>query len=497
VSHVSKIRVAAMAILLAALAPAAAQAKWLRGESPHFIVYANSGEGTLRDYVQRMEDYDHLLRRMHASNPDDAAPAKLEIYLVNGPSDLRQVFPEMKGDWAGVYTAGSQGIFAVAFKPSKLYGDQDVRHEYYHHFMFQNFPGGYPGWMVEGMAEFFASTSRQGGQTMVGGPPPGRLETLAYRGWIPLADVIGKGPFEVKTRDVASYYAEAWLLTSYMMTDADRRKQLGAYIDAVRRGEDSLKAWTEKVGETPEVTQNKLRNQRLKGFALDKEPPRPVAITVSPMPASADDLLLPGQQIKHGVAPKLAPALLAQVRADAAKYPGDRLADLTLASAEIALGDPAKAEPLLKRRLDADAGDADARLVQAEMFMKQGDAAPDRRTDLYRDADRNLVPAVKAHPDDFRLLFAYARSREVEPDYPTANMVTVLTNAVTLAPQVAQLRFAAADACEKRGDIKMAIDLLDPLANDPHSMGIAKVARDRIERLRAKKGAAAVTPGQG
>lgn len=145
----SKIGAFAAGVLLL-LAPAAAQAKWLRAESPHFIVYANAGEGTLRDYVQDVEDYDRLLRRMHGGVHLDDPQAKLEIYLVNGASDLRQVFPEMKGRLAGVYTAEIDGIFAVAFKPSAALGDRVVRHEYYHHFMWQNFPGGYPGWMVEG-----------------------------------------------------------------------------------------------------------------------------------------------------------------------------------------------------------------------------------------------------------------------------------------------------------------------------------------------------------
>lgn len=488
-----KIRIAALAACLLSLAPAAAEAKWLRAESPHFVIYANSGEKALRSYVQGIEDYDHLLRRMNGIEADQGATAKLDIYLVNGRSDLRQVFPELKGDLAGVYAANANGIFAVAFKPSDFYGNQIVKHEYYHHFMWQNFPGGYPGWMVEGTAEFFSSIGRQSGKMTVGGPPPGRLETLAYEGWIPLAEVIQKGPFEIKTSDMARYYAEAWLLTSYMRTDTERQKQLTAYIDAVRGGEDSLKAWIDKVGETPDLTQKKLLTLQLKGIVFDKQPPKAVAISISPMPASADDMLLEGQQLKNGVSDKLGPALLAEVRKDAARYPGDRLAELVLARAEIKIGDPARAEPLLKHRLEVDPADADARLLQATMLITQAEGAPDRRLELYREADRDLVPAVKANPDDFRLLYAYAVSRSIEPDYPSANMVTVLTNAVTLAPQVEQFRFAAADACQKRGDFKRAIDLLDPVANDPHNPAAAKVARAQIETYKAKAAAPAAS----
>lgn len=473
---------------LSALAPAAAQAKWLRAESPHFVVYANSGEATLRAYVQDIEDYDRLLRAMHRGTEDGGAGARLEIYLINGPADLRQVFPEMKGPWAGVYTASPQGVFAIAFKPTGDYGQVPVRHEYYHHFMQQNFPGGYPGWMMEGMADFFSTSLSKGGKLLIGGPPPGRLETLSIKGWMPLDQLLTRGAFAFKGDQVSIYYAEAWRLTNYMMTDLGRRKQLVAYVDALRAGADPIKAWTEKVGETPETTQQKLRSYMVKALAVDRQAAQPAAITVSPMPESADDLLLEAQQLKHGVAEDQSKAFLADIRADAAKHPADRLSDLVLARAEIELGDPAAAEPLLKRRLEADPDDIEARLLKARSLMRAGDDAGEpKMTELYREADRVLVPALKADPKDFRLLYAYARSRSVEPGYPSQNMEQVLLNAVDLAPQVATLRFSAADACEQRGDYDIAIALLQPMVNDPHSPGASSAAQERIATLQKRK----------
>ena len=62
-----------------------------------------------------------------------------------------------------------------------------------------------------------------------------------------------------------------------------------------------------------------------------------------------------------------------------------------------------------------------------------------------------------------------------------------LLNAVSLAPQVATLRFSAADACEARGDYDMAIALLQPMVNDPHSPGTSRGAQERIEELQKRK----------
>jgi tetratricopeptide (TPR) repeat protein len=479
---------AVLAAALLAVTPVAAQAKGLRAESPHFVVYANSGESTLRDYVQDIEDYDRLLRSMHRGSEDGAAGGRLEIYLINGASDLRQVFPEMSGPWAGVYTASPEGVFAIAFKPSGLYGQTPVRHEYYHHFMQQYFPGGYPGWMMEGMADFFSTSFRRGGKQLIGGPPPGRMDTLAILGWLPLDQVLSKGPFAFKGNQVSIYYAEAWLLTNYMMTDLNRRRQLVAYVDALRAGSDPVKAWVETVGETPDVTQRKLRHVQLKAIMMDRQPAQPVEIAVSSMPASADDMLLEGQQLKKGVPDDQGKALLADIRADAAKHPADRLSDLVLARAEIELGDAAAAEPLLKRRLEADPNDVEARLLKARSLMRAGDDVDEpRRTELYREADRTLVPALKVNAQDFRLLYAYARSRSVEDDYPSKNIEQVMLNAVALAPQVSTVRFNAADICEARGDYDLAIGLLQPMVNDPHSPGTSRAAQERIEALNKRK----------
>lgn len=55
----------ATALGLLVLTPAAAQARWLRAESPRFIVYTDRGESVLREYVQQMALFDSLLRARH------------------------------------------------------------------------------------------------------------------------------------------------------------------------------------------------------------------------------------------------------------------------------------------------------------------------------------------------------------------------------------------------------------------------------------------------
>lgn len=492
-------RLAAMLAAGLFVVPAAAQAKWLRGETAHFIVYSDSGEGSLRSAARKLEDYDRLLRWLHGDVTDQGAP-KFNIYLVDGLGDLRKVFPTMGSGTAGVYTATPNGISAVAFKPDGA-NEYIFKHEYYHHFMMQYFAGGYPGWMVEGLAEYFSTAQPFAGKMMIGAPREGLIYVLSNNGWLPLDELISKSTYQIKGVQTDVYYAEAWLLTNYMMADPGRRAQLVAYVRAVREGRGSADAWTQATGETPAATQLKLRNyfpNQIKGFF----PPlpakgAPAEVAVTALPDSADDMLLEGQQLIHQLSAQRRLALVADIRADAAKHPGDRLSDLVLAYAELSFGDVSKAEAPLQRRLAADPNDAEALLYLAEARMRAGNDTPARRLELYREAGHLVARAFKVAPNDFRVLYAYAQTRSVEPDYPTDNTLDVLQQAVDLGPQVSALRHVTADAYARRQRYDQAIAVLKPIANDPHDPKngeAAAAAIARFEQAKAEMGAKPATP---
>lgn len=478
-----------LAVAALLLAPAAAQAKWLRAESAHFVVYSDSSESGLRTYAEDLEEFDRLLRRFHNNLPDDSVAPKLEIYMVDGSEELRQVFPEMGRATAGVYTADQDGVFAVAFKPS-IYGDMVVKHEYYHHFMMQNFPGGYPAWLTEGLAVYFSTATKIMGKMAVGSASGGELAQLSERAWIPFGELIAKPVSQVPDISRGLYYSEAWLATNYMMADAARRTQLATYVGLVRAGLAPGEAWTKAVGEPPEVTQKKLSAYRdhIMDLTLPADSKQTAEVAITPLPASADDVLLDGQLLKRGVAAERKAATLARIRAETDRHPSDRLADLVRARAEIDLGDVAAAEPRLARLLAQDPDDVEARLLQATARMTSGLAArqPGERLALYRQASQILGPALKAHPHDYRLLYAYAVSRSAEPDFPSDNMLLALENAVDLAPQVADFRFAAAGSLAKRGRYADAIAIIQVLTQDPHSAARAKAARDMVDRFKVE-----------
>lgn len=483
------------------LAPTAAQAKWLRGETAHFVLYSDGPESNLRHFAAELEDFDGLLRMAHGLDPTAPPPRKLEIYLVAGSRDLARVMPGASESIAGVYRANLGDIYAVAIRGQRGSGDGErfLFHEYTHHFMMQHFAAAYPAWLVEGYAEYFGATRIEDELIEVGVAPKGRAANLANYPWLPLSTVGSVTPpiRPAKGPNLAGgmYYAESWLLIHYMLSDPARKARLGDYLLAIGRGEDPVKSLETALGmdlpSAEKVLQKYLRATPGIRYKRAARPPTDVLVTV--LPPSADDLLLEGQRLKSGVLAAERPAFLGQIRERAARYPGDRLADLTLARAEITFGDRAAGEAILTRRIATDARDVDALWLMALSRLFAGNADRAHRAALYSEAGPWLGKAFAVDPNRYQVLFDYAQSRSLMADYPTDNTLTVLLRAQELAPQVAPVRLAAARALMKRGRFPQAIALLSPLANNPHGGSVAGIAQQLIRRAQAGQQAESAT----
>jgi len=471
----------------------AAQAKWLRAETAHFVLYSDGPESNLRNFAADLEDFDSLLRMAHGMDPSAPPPRKLDIYLVGGNKDLKRSWPGATDYVAGVYRASLGDIYAVAIRGERGSGNGQrfLFHEYVHHFMMQHFAAAYPAWLVEGYAEYFGATRIEDTLIEVGVAPQGRAANLANNTWISLSTIAavappsrtGNGPDRVR----GMYYAQSWLLTHYMLSDPARKARLGDYLLAIGRGEDPVKSLETALG-MDLVSAEKALKQYLRatpGIRYKRTARPPADIVVTALPPSADALLLEAQRLKSGVPASERPAFLAEIRERAARFPGDRLADLTLARAEITFGDRSAGEAILTRRIATDARDADALWLMALSRIFAGDADRPRRAALYSEAGPWLGKAFAVDQNRYQILYNYAQSRSMTPDYPTDNTLTVLLKAHELAPQVAPIRLSAARALMKRGRFPAAIALLTPLANNPHGGALAEAAERLIAQARA------------
>lgn len=458
--------------LLAGARPAWAQpgGSWLRVTTPSFDIRGRVDAKTLLRLAREVEDFDRLLRSLH--DVSGQAPARpLALYITPSESDVRRVRPNGPRV-TGFYSASVGDVFAIlSIDGGEDRGRAVLFHEYTHHFMLQNAPAAYPAWLVEGYADYFAPTRFTPDAVEVG-VTSHRIAWLRGAVWSPFQDILGRRALTGKQQDIAAFYAQSWLLTHYMMSDPARLARLIRYASAVATGGDPVALMPEAAGVPLAELERVLKRymQALPGRRL----PRPANastrdLAITRLPPSADALILENQRLKMGVPASERAALLAQIRDRAARFSGDRLAELTLARAENDYGDRTKAQALLRGRIAADPTDVEALQLLGWSCMLQARAEPAAAARWLGEAREHLAAAFKLDPDNPLVLYDYALTRRGEPSYPSDNILNVLLKAQAIAPQVSAFRLGAVDGLVRRDRFDEAAVLLQPLFNNPHA----------------------------
>ena len=217
------------------------------------------------------------------------------------------------------------------------------------------------------------------------------------------------------------YYAQAWALTHWLLTDSVRVRNLSTYVAAVNSGQDPVEAWQAIFAMTPDQLAAQLRTYvrgRLSYARITMPPINPV-ITVTTLSPAADVVLLPMINARSWNPAEIdGPALLGTLRTAAARFLDDPLALVALGRAEKRWGDPAAAEAALTRALEREGDNVEGLLLMADLATERGvDAADEaeqtRQWDLSRDFLRR---ALEADSTDYRVHAAQARFRRYSPD---------------------------------------------------------------------------------
>lgn len=465
------------AAMLAAAPPVLAD--WTRFESPRFVLYSSGSASEARDMLEELEKFDRILRLFMGQDVNAVPFRKLPIYLVSG-SGLRTIRPDANDNIAGFYLSTDEDIFAVATRGGDF---NTLKHEYAHHFMLSDFAYPYPGWFIEGFAEYYAATEFRNRQTRVGVPDPNRALALNYLSWMSMSELLANRPL-TNVRNIDSYYPLAWLLTHWFLGDETRRSQLEAYLLDVGAGTDPVTALERATGLTPVELRRTLRrykNGRVPYVVVQTEYPA-IEITSERMPESADDLLLLGQQLKAGTSETRKAQTLEIIRERAARHPDDPLALLVHAHAELHNAqDPQKAADLLERLLGLHPDHVEAmqylvraKLELADKAFEADDQEGGQR--LRREAQSLLARAYQVDDANYTTMMLMSENRRSEPNYPSDNDLQVLEIAYTLAPQLGQTRYDLAAALLHRGRNDEAATIIEPLVNNPHGENAAAKA---------------------
>lgn len=470
-------------VLAATLAGSAGAGEtWTKAETRHFIIYSDGDTGGLRKSAEDLESFDDLFWSLYGLEPPSEPEAKLKVYMVGSIGGLRRVAPAMPGNVAGFYSASPDETYALSIRGA---GQSVLQHEYVHHLMMRHFPAVYPAWFVEGYAEYLMTAEIRGKSADVGKPDEGRQYDLTNNKWLPLSDVLGEEVWTIPPAKRTQFYAQAWLLTHYFLSEPARMPQFQAYIAAISNGEKSVDAMVKATDMTLPALEKALRLYYAGAShyrEIDRSKRPKPEVTIKTMPASAE-LMLEDLDVRTGVPEASKAALLADLRTRAAAYPDDAFAQVVLARAEIVLGDPAVGAAVLKKRLAADPRDVEALALEAQRLVAAGDADPARQQADYDQAGALLASAFKLDPTRYQTLYAFAETRRLDPHYPSDNALQALLISFKQAPQVAEIRMATASALIARGKKAEARGLLSPLINDPHGGSAAEAAKAMLKSI--------------
>ncbi|HWT12165.1 MAG TPA: hypothetical protein VN231_05390 [Allosphingosinicella sp.] len=471
---------------------APALAEWRRAESPNFIVFSEGSEARLRERILLLEDFDRLLRIL-TSVSGPPTPNKLHVYLVNGTADLRLVRPVSR-NVGGFYSASPYGIATVVDARADARGTRDddnevLFHEYAHHFMMQYAATAYPPWYIEGFAEYYMTARFSDTAIEFGNFSEGRAYAIVLGEWLPMERILFGDTRGLNAEQMALFYAQSWLTVHYFFRTPERQQALRRYLSSPR-GDNPAAAFQAATGLTPEQLRSELRRyirggeiryHRMTRASAETPPP----VTVTRLPASADDLMLYDAALKIGVDDERQPAVLQAIRTAAARHGDDPYARRVLAHAEILFGDAAAGARLLDALMAAAPADAELMYLKGMHHLRAAEKGEEWETEA-REARRWFTRAHRADPNHFQTLYRFSQSLRMEREYVSENTRNVLLLAHELAPQVGEITINAAMLLMRRREFGDAEALLRPLAANPHDAGLAQVAQQLLDQARAR-----------
>lgn len=489
--------------LLLLLAPATAHAEWYEVSTKHFVIISDDTPEHVTQFATDLERYDLAMRVFHNIPDYPVAPVnRVTVYVVR---DVDTIGALSSDGVAGFYIPRAGG--SVAFTPlrgSDLSGQgrrrpiksqslspiQVLRHEYAHHFMFNNYEAAaLPLWFSEGFAELHATAVFEPDGSITFGQMP------LYRGGNFVYDAGCSARALLTTSDLqkltqcrpSDLYAYGWLMTHYFSFSDQGKVQLAAYVDAINKGQPMAKA-AEVFGDLralENTLDRYLKGKQLPAYfvgaaALKIEPP--VLRKLTEGEAATINIRI---RTKIGVDKESAENIYQRAVRAAAPYPNDAGAQLELVEAAYDAKHYPEVEAAVVRVLAADPKSSKAWLYRGRARMAVAVAAKDVTPATWRDIRRSFVAANKIDANDAEPLIDYYRSFIIAGEPATGNAKAGLYQAIEFSPEDREVRIHAAYAYLTDGDGKNARTMLSSLAYAPHSGELAKEALSIIEQIDA------------
>ncbi|CAM8647838.1 hypothetical protein V473_03820 [Sphingobium cupriresistens LL01] len=463
-----------------------AQAAWWQAQGRHFTVYSEGNDEKLRDFAERLEKFDFLLRRLTGvASPEAGSPVK--VYMLSSEAKVKAL--ARNPNVAGHYTTSQRTAYAFLSRGGKdskfdVGAEEVLFHEYTHHFMLHHFPAAYPTWYVEGFAEFFSVVKfPKDGSIQFAHVPMARVPGLVLGQPYPLKQLFARDTEGLNLRDGDRYYGTAWLLTHYYFQQKNARTaEITQYLRDLASGAGDVQPDRYFNGglDALEKDLKAYMRHRLNISVLTPKEMVIGTIAVSPIDQAQGALMEDELWLIHRPPEDELPGIAATIRTKAAQYPDSAYVQALLAEAEWAVEQKDAALAAADRAIALDPKSARAYAVRANVLLERAQDS-DEEGD-WKAALTSIVRANRADTEDpvpLALFYRYHAMRGGKmPDLGYDG----LYKAFTLLPQNPNYRFNMAQAMAFRGEYKAASILLDPIAFSPHGSGM----RDAALKMKAQ-----------
>ncbi|QHD65810.1 hypothetical protein GS397_01145 [Sphingobium yanoikuyae] len=465
-------------LALAGTAPA--QAAWWQAQTRHFTVYSEGKDETLRGFAERLEKFDYLLRRLTGvTSPEQGSPVK--VYLLSSEAKVREL--ARNPNIAGYYTTSDRTAYAFLARGAKTgkfdAGAEEILfHEYTHHFMLHHFPAAYPAWYVEGFAEFFSVVDfPKDGSIRFAQVPMARVPGLVLGQPYPLVQLLSRTTDSLNRQDGDRYYGTAWLLTHYYFQNKNGyTAAMTRYLGDLAQGKPDVEPDSYFEGGVAGL-EKELKAYMRKRLSMSVLTPQDMtigAITVVPVDPAQGALIEDELHLVNRPRTEDIPALVASIRATAAKYPDSAYALTLLAESEWAAEEGAAALGDADRAIGIDPKSSRAQAVRAQVLLAR--AQDSGKEEDWKAALTAIVRANRADTEDpvpLALFYRYHAMRGGKmPDIGYDG----LYKAFSLLPQNPNYRFQFARALAARGEYAAAASIMDPIAFSPHGSDMREAA---------------------
>ena len=244
-------------------AGAAAEQKWIEVRTPHFVVVANTGEGSARDAGWQFEQVRHVFQTLWPwARRESGRP--FVVFVLKGERDLKALAPaywENGGDGAvGASVAGRDKDYYAMLEGISLGDDLGTNPYFYAYWGYANrmldatFPVPLPPWYQRGLSDFFGNTVVRGKDVQVGRLMTTHMKRLGQGQRIPLREILAA---DWKSKIVADdgwrprFDSEAWIFCHYLVlgNGGANSPRMNRFAELMRDGRKADEALTEAFGD--------------------------------------------------------------------------------------------------------------------------------------------------------------------------------------------------------------------------------------------------------